>query len=86
VRKNWGISKWSKSPFENYENNLEVLLKYDITNDSLKSKISEFISLIKSNRSYYSYYYKKQGESIYSIEFYLIDLDKSLLYTIIILT
>lgn len=85
-RKNWDISKWSKSPLLNYENNLEVLLKYDITNDSLKSKISEFINLVKGNKSYFSYYYKKQGESIYSIEFYLIDLEKNLLYTIIILT
>jgi hypothetical protein len=86
TRENWGISKWSKSPLKNYENNLEVLLKYDITNDSLKSKVFEFLNLVKGNKSYYSYYYKKQGDSIYSIEFYLIDLDKSLLYTVIILT
>lgn len=81
-REDWNISKWQQTPFVDKEGALDLLFKYDIKNEGLKSHIEDFKKLIENEGNYFSYYYENKGSFIYSIEFYLIDLANNKIFII----
>lgn len=81
-REDWNISKWKQTPFFDKEGVLDLLFKYDIKNEELKSHIENFKKLIENEGNYFSYYYESEGNYVYSIEFYLIDVKNNQIFII----
>ncbi|WP_143392704.1 hypothetical protein [Flavobacterium psychrophilum] len=85
LRKDWNISTWSNTPFDN-EDVLDLLLNYKIDNKEVKLEINRIEKIIKTQNNYISYYYKENKGYIYSVDLYILDMEHKKLYICEIIT
>lgn len=81
-KQGWNIFSWQPTPFNNENNALDLVLKYDIADSVLKSHINEVKKLVANKGSYISFFYKNEGAYIYSIDCYLLDTINNRLFII----
>jgi len=82
LRQGWGVMNWKSTPFIDTKGALDLLFKYSVGDEQLKSQISTFKKLIESKGNYFAYYYRNEGDYIYSVEFYLLDVSNNQIYII----
>jgi hypothetical protein len=81
-KQDWDVFKWQQTPFNNKNQALDLLFKYDVKDSLLKSHISTVKKLIANSGNYISFLYKKEDSFIYSIECYLLDLANGKIFII----
>ncbi|KKO89213.1 hypothetical protein AAW12_24130 [Sphingobacterium sp. Ag1] len=78
-RKNMQISKWQKTPKLLVED-FDLIFKYNIDRPDVRQKINDAYKVLKSNDNFYSYFYKKESDHVYSVDLYILDVERKLLY------
>lgn len=84
-KKSWLVFPWKNTP-SIYSEEFELIFNYKIENIEAKKNILELKKLMNDNNNFYSYYYSyAQNTSIVSsIELYLLDTKKNLIYRCIV--
>ncbi len=82
-KKGFTSKRWVKNPITVEEKEIEELVTtYFIKDEKSKRYQDDITKLLKSDRGYYSYYFKSIDESINYVLFFLVDTDTKKLYVV----
>ena len=82
-KKGFIVKRWVKNPITVEEKEIEELVTtYFIKDEKSKRYQDDITKLLKSDRGYYSYYFKSIDESINYVLFFLVDTDTKKLYVV----
>jgi hypothetical protein len=82
-KRGFTVKRWVKNPITVEEKEIEELVTtYFIKDNKSKKYQNDIAKLLKSDRGYYSYYFKSMDESINSVLFFLVDTDTKKLYAV----
>ncbi|MCW1916580.1 hypothetical protein OJ996_23535 [Luteolibacter sp. GHJ8] len=81
-RKHWQSESWRRTPFEaRFAREVDMALN-DLRGGDLKTRFAEVRETLSKEGAYYAFFYKKPGDYVANVDFYIVDLPGNRLYII----